>query len=167
MSQKRNTKWSQQEEAKLISLYYSDSSYDEMSKELGRSWYACKCRLMKLKLIPVDKSEPSSIEKYTVPHPKEITFEAPDLSRFGERPMGYVEDEDTSHTFSDKELNIVLDYFKARLAKLAIQKLDTSCFRESMDINQCEDFMKTEMSKIKQFVKMNAKQKEKYLIRIN
>lgn len=167
--EKHGYEWSKKDEAKLAEMLFAGASYDEMAKELGRSWFACKCRLIKLKLILFEQQpRKTNVEKYDVPlryvslrtqqNPPELIFS---FDSFEE-----VDEEDTSKTFSDAELNIVTDYFKTRLAKLAVQKLDTVCFQKGLDISRVEDIFKCEIGRINNMKKMSIEEREKVLIRI-
>ena len=160
--------WSKLEEEKLLSMFYEGYSYYEMSKELDRTWFACKCRLIKLKLLPFEKKEKEmpfmyDIEKYDVPF-KNIKKEY--ISSISMSTWVNKEEGDTSRTFSNTELNIVIDYFKTRLAKLALQKLDSKSFVKGIEIQTVEEIFKGEISKIRMAKDMTIEQREKILFRL-
>lgn len=174
--------WTRKDEKKLEDMLFEGASYEEMAKALSRSWFACKCRLIKLKLIPFEpQSKKTNVERYDVPlryvdHRKQQHRESVESlidfyikKGFMEMPTVEVEipdEEDTSRTFSDAELNIVIDYFKTRLAKLAVQKLDTVCFQKGLDISRVEDIFKCEIGRINNMKKMSVEEREKVLTRI-
>lgn len=161
--ERQGCRWSKEEDKILVRLFKECCSYKTMAKELKRSWFACKCRLARLGLIKDEIEIPKTgvlyvNAPYEIPN-KELgvvfqfdPFEEPEV--------------DDSKTFSDDELNIVMDYFKTRLAKLAIQKLDTVCFQKGLDISRVEDIFKCEINKLKNLKNMSIEEREKVLIRI-
>ena len=52
--QNHGNSWTKKDEKRLVDMLYEGASYEEMAKKLSRSWFACKCRLIKLKLIPFE-----------------------------------------------------------------------------------------------------------------
>lgn len=164
--------WTQKDENILEKMFYEGKSYQEMAEKLSRSWFSCKCRLIKLKLIPyspeiLDTSLRANVEKYDVPlnHANRKKAVQPQEQIYGVEPTMWV-DEDTSRTFSNAELNIIQEYCKARLAKLAIQKLGVEDRQIQRDIAEAEDFFTTEIRKINVAKKMPIIQREKSLTRI-
>lgn len=163
--------WTSREESKLKKMLYEGASYEEMAKALGRSWYACKCRLIRLKLIPY-QYQPitafSNVEKYDTP----ITYVNKAEVQMSCQPIVFRFDdfddaeEDTSRTFSNAELNIIIDYFKARLSKLAVQKLETRCFQRGCDISLAENIFTGEINKLKNAKTLTIQEREKCLPRI-
>lgn len=171
MSKERHgMRWTKKEDKLLVRLFKECCSYHTMAKELNRSWFACKCRLARLGLIKDEFEMPKEgilyvNAPYEVPNKGEgATFRFDifeDLSQ-----QVFKDEEDTSKTFSDAELNIVIDYFKTRLARLAIQKLDTKCFQRGLDISIAEDIFISEINKIKNVKTMTIEEREKVLSRI-
>lgn len=170
--------WTKKEDKRLKALFFEHKSFDEMGKALQRTWFACKCRLIRLGLIEGSCKNPkygdTPFEPFRVPcpDPKQSFESLIDFyikKGFMEMPTVEVEipdEEDTSRTFSDAELNIVTDYFKTRLAKLAVQKLDTVCFQKGLDISRVEDIFKCEIGRINNMKKMSVEEREKVLTRI-
>lgn len=167
--------WSQKDESLLKDMLYNGKSYEEMAKKLGRSWYACKCRLIKLKLIPFQAdtiSRKTNVEKYDVPlryvdRLKRQQIES-SIDFYIKQGLPLIEslEDDTSRTFSDTELNVVEDYCKARLARLAVQKLNIEDKQLQRDIMQAEDFFTDEIKRVKIAKKMPICQRENSLTRM-
>lgn len=147
---KDGQRWTQEEEKVLKELFYNGEQYCTMSKVLDRSWFACKCRLMKMRLLPFtsynsNKGGIRDLEKY-------------------DTPLNHVQKKD--NMFTDEELDIVVSYFKTRLAKLALQKLDTQIFQKGLDISIVEDIFISELSKIKNARFMATTEREKFLMKL-
>ena len=161
--------WTSREESELKKMLYEGASYEEMAKALGRSWFACKCRLIKLKLIPFEQqTRKTNVEKYDVPirYLNRLTAETklqPIVFSFSDFDDS---EEDTSRTFSNAELNIIIDYFKARLSKLAVQKLETRCFQRGCDISLAENIFTGEINKLKNAKTLTIQEREKCLPRV-
>ena len=164
MSRKRGGyKWTKAEEQALIKMFHEGRQYDYMAKQLNRSWFACKCRLIKLQLIPFSEEDTqysllSSVEKYDIPLKKCLKMDTFDV---------YEIKENNSRTFSNDEIDIVISYFKSSLAKLVIQKLDTVCFRRTVDITTLETVFKDEIGKLKNIKLMSMEDRERVLTKIS
>ena len=180
--------WTKKEDKRLKALFNDHKSFAEMGEALQRTWFACKCRLIRLGLIEGSCKNPkygdTPFEPFRVPNPElpanvvkileaiknDMIENFHDMKcsdgRKVEITMELPNEEDTSRTFSDAELNIVTDYFKTRLAKLAVQKLDTVCFQKGLDISRVEDIFKCEIGRINNMKKMSVEEREKVLTRI-
>lgn len=168
--EKDGCKWTKKDEQILTDMFWSGRSYDEMAKRLQRTWFACKCRLIKLQLIPynpdvTDMSLIKSVEKYDVPlrHSAKTGQCATQ-----EEVDNFINtnEEDTSRTFSTTELNIVQDYLKSRLARLAVQKLGASIYVKQLEIARLEEIFTNEISKIEMAKNMPVFERERQLVRI-
>ena len=161
--QNHGNSWTKKDEKRLVDMLYEGASYEEMAKKLSRSWFACKCRLIKLKLIPFQpQATKTNVEKYDVPlrYAKNTTLKSV------EHLMSISDEEDTSKTFSNTELNIVIDYFKTRISRLAVQKLETESFQKGVDISVAQDIFTSEINKLKNAKTMTIQEREKLLARI-
>lgn len=171
-NERHGCKWTKKEDRILIRLFRECCSYHTMAKELNRSWFACKCRLARLGLIKDEFEIPKKgilyvNAPYEVPNNRaQFTFELPEEVTESPAYIKIMEEEDTSKTFSDAELNIVMDYFKTRLARLAIQKLETQCFQKGLDISVAEDIFTSEINRIKNVKTMTIQERERVLNRI-
>lgn len=161
--QNHGNSWTKKDEKRLVGMLYEGASYEEMAKKLSRSWFACKCRLIKLKLIPFEsQAYKTNVERYDVPlrYVKNTTLKSV------EHLIGILDEEDTSKTFSNAELNIVIDYFKTRISRLAVQKLETESFQKGVDISVAQDIFTSEINKLKNAKTMTIQEREKVLARI-
>lgn len=162
-TQNHGNSWTKKDEKRLVDMLYEGASYEEMAKKLSRSWFACKCRLIKLKLIPFQpQAIKTNVERYDVPlrYAKNTTLKSV------EHLIGISDEEDTSKTFSNAELNIVIDYFKTRISRLAVQKLETESFQKGVDISVAQDIFTSEINKLKNAKTMTIQEREKLLARI-
>lgn len=163
MQERHGSSWTKKEDKKLIKLFNESKSFIQMAHELKRTWFACKCRLIRLGVIEGSLKNPhlgeTMVEPFRVPNPhSQRDFELIiDTESIGE--------EDTSKTFSDAELNIVMDYLKTRLARLAVQKVDSDIFVHTLQISQVEQTLTDELNKVKNIRKLSIKERERVLTR--
>lgn len=156
--------WTKDEDRQLKDLFNSGYSFHEMSEKLGRTWFACKCRLARLQLIPPFNSKEDfyigSMEKYRIANPN---LHLKDWKiRFcidGE--------EDTSNTFSNAELNVVTDYLKTRLSRVVCKLADGDhCFIGEVDLKLAQEVLETEISVANSMKKITVEEREKVLKRL-
>lgn len=157
--------WTKDEDRQLKDLFNGGYSFYEMGEKLGRTWFACKCRLARLQLIPpFNRKEEDfyigSMEKYRIANPN---LHLKDWKiRFcidGE--------EDTSNTFSNAELNVVTDYLKTRLSRVVCKLADGDhCFIGEVDLKLAQEILETEISVANSMKKMAVKEREKVLKRL-
>lgn len=155
--EKHGCKWTKKDEQILSDMFWAGRQYEEMAKKLSRTWFSCKCRLIKLKLLPYCSEMPefalvNSIEKYDVP-----------LDHARQKKVTQTNSE---RTFSNDEIDTIITYFKTRLAKLAIQKLDTQGFQRGIDISVAEDIFTGEINKLKNIKSMSIQEREKFLMKL-
>lgn len=157
---KHGKKWSSEDDEILKYLFNRHKSFEDMSKQLGRTWFACKCRLGKLGLIDIS-CEPNCewAEKYRIPNPiidssklESLIIDLPDTDEF----INY-------NTFNDEELSIVANYLKARLSKVVVQLLDDSCTVKQVELEQSKQVLKDEIMILNSLQKMNITDREKII----
>ena len=164
VAKRQGKQWTKKEDKLLKEMFLNCFSYKEMGKELDRSWFACKCRLARLGLIqPFRNTEEQfyvgTVEPYVVPNGLTIqTFEF---------ESGIEEEEDTSNTFSNAELNIVTDWFKTRLSRVVCKLADgTENMVVLADLNMCRDFLEQEIKIVNNMKKITVEEREKVCRRL-
>lgn len=178
--------WTKEEDKKLEHLFNTHHSFAQMGKELGRTWFACKCRLARLELIPPFRKKAEEgygligdMEPYRVPNPEKIDFIEPfkELEKmcFGEESQiipcgccsGHIDSEDTSNTFSNAELNIITDWLKTRLSSVVCRLADGDhCFMTEVELKTTKEFLETEIQVANNMKKITVKEREKVLKRL-
>lgn len=165
--------WTKDEDRQLKDLFNSHHSFYEMGEKLGRTWFACKCRLARLGLIkPFERNVEDfyigSMEKYKIPNCKEfekvmIKFDP----NFGLFNFCDKCEEDTSNTFSNAELNVVTDYLKTRLSRVVCKLADGDhCFIGEVDLKLAQEVLETEISVANSMKKITVEEREKVLKRL-
>lgn len=174
--------WTKDEDRQLKDLFKSNHSFNEMSKKLGRTWFACKCRLARLGLIePFERNIEdffiSALEPHRVPNlqkASERIGKIMDEVGFGCEQYefhgccsGHIDSEDTSKTFSNTELNIVTDYLKTRLSRVVCELVDgSSCFVREVELNTVKELLETEIKVANNMKKISVEEREKVLKRL-
>lgn len=180
MSLERHGKeWTKKEDLKLEKMFYNHFSFKQMGDELGRTWFACKCRLIRLGLIEGSCKNPkygdTPYEPFRVPCPEpkqsfEILIDFYIKKGFMEMPTVEVEipdEEDTSRTFSDAELNIVTDWLKTRLSRVVCKLADGGdCFVRTAELNAVKELLETEIKVANNMKKMTVEEREKVCKRL-
>lgn len=173
MSLERHGKeWKKSEDYKLEKMFYNHFSFKQMGEELGRTWFACKCRLARKGLIPEFKNNAGhtfskDMEPYRVPNPdvnkiQGIFEDLNSLCFIDEMP-----EEDTSNTFSNAELNIVTDWLKTRLSRVVCKLADGEhCFIRDLELNTVKELLETEIKVANNMKKMTVEEREKVCKRL-
>ena len=173
MSLERHGKeWTKSEDKKLEKMFYNHFSFTQMGNELGRTWYACKCRLARKGLIPEFKNNAGytftkDTEPYRVPNPDinkiNDMFSQLNTMCFNECEV----EEDTWNTFSNAELNIVTDWLKTRLSRGVCKLADGEhCFLRDMELNTVKELLETEIKVANNMKKMPVGEREKVCKRL-
>ena len=166
--------WTKDEDRQLKDLFKSNYSFNEMGKKLGRTWFACKCRLARLGLIEPFERNPEefyigSLEKYKIPNcmgPIEAMMKFDSDGILFNSICGKCE-EDTSNTFSNAELNVVTDYLKTRLSRVVCKLADGGhCFIGEVDLKLAQEVLETEISVANSMKKITVEEREKVLKRL-
>ncbi len=175
MSLERHGKeWKKSEDYKLEKMFYNHFSFKQMGEELGRSWFACKCRLARKGLIQPFKNNAGhtfsqDMEPYRVPNP-DINKMSDIFDSLSCMCFGDFEDEteeDTSNTFSNAELNIITDWLKTRLSRVVCKLADGSdCFIRSVELNTVKELLETEIKVANNMKKMTVAEREKVCKRL-
>ena len=167
MEKRHGKQWTNEEDKALKELFYSHKTFYEMGKELGRTWFACKCRLVRLGLIDMSVDENLKwAEKYRVPNPVKFTQfeELNDMLRVGftvEVPKE--ECELVEHTFDDNELDIISSYLQSRFAKVAVASLEQHCFLKDIELKQAKEILENEIRVVKNLKKMTIEEREQVI----
>lgn len=172
MADRHGKQWTKKEDKKLKELFLKCLSYKQMAKELGRTWFACKCRLARLQLIEPFERESEhfligSMEPFRVPNPdKENMDHIVDSLRYM-CFSNFEEQEDTSNTFSNSELNIVTDWLKTRLSRVVCKLADGEhCFVRDLELNTVKELLETEIKVANNMKKMTVEEREKVCKRL-
>lgn len=161
---RQGKEWNKSEDEQLTNLFNKHCSYYEMGKKLGRSWFACKCRLARLGLIePFEYNKDhyyiGNMEKFTVPNFNLKWVKYWDIDE--------IEDEDTSTTFSNAELNIVTDWLKTRLSLVVCKLADgENLFVKTLELNTVKQLLETEISVANSMKKLTVEERKKVLKRL-
>lgn len=165
--------WSKKEDKKLKRLFFEHCSFQEMAQQLGRTWFACKCRLIRLGLMEGSLKNPkygeTPFEPYRVPWPPKFDDLVDCIRDMINEPYITKKDnseEDTSRTFSDAELNIVIDYLKTQIARISVLKLESSCFMRGIELSTAEDLFTNEIKKAQSLKRMSVEEREKVCKRL-
>lgn len=183
--------WNNDEDRQLKALFDKHCSFAEMGEKLGRTWFACKCRCIRLGLIEGSCKNPkygeTPYEPFRVPNPPSFTEIImkldPDKVLFnticGKHEHNDVVDSlqylfdkvfkgepTTSKTFTDEELDIVANYFKSRLAKICVQKTECTCIPKLNELCSAEDTFLAELNRVKMTKTMSIEEREKVLTKI-
>lgn len=177
--------WTKDEDRQLTDLFYSHHSFRQMGDKLGRTWFACKCRLARLQLIPPFKNSKEywgligDMEQYRVPYPHSINdiFEGLENMCFGEDSVftacgccsGHIDSQEAStvNVFSDSELDVIKSWLKIRLSLIVCELADdTGCIIKQADLNQVKDVLETEIQLVNNMKKMTLEEREKVCKRL-
>lgn len=172
MANRQGKQWTKNEDKKLKELFLKCLSYKQMGKELGRTWFACKCRLARLGLIEpferrVEDFLIGGMEPFRVPNSDvnriNSMFEELTNMCFNDTEQ----EEDTSNTFSTAELNIVTDWLKTRLSRVVCKLADGEhCFVMGIELAQAKEFLETEIKVVNSMKKMPVGEREKVCKRL-
>lgn len=172
VASRHGKEWTKSEDKKLERMFYNSFSFEEMGQELGRTWFACKCRLARKGLIPAFKNNSGHVfskemERFRVPNPDFTKIN----SMFEELNNMCFDDiepeEDTSNTFSNAELNIVTDWLKTRLSRVVCKIADGSdCFVRNVELNTVKELLETEIKVANNMKKMTIAEREKVCKRL-
>lgn len=173
MADRHGKQWTKKEDKKLKELFLKCLSYRQMAKELGRTWFACKCRLARLGLIEpferrvedfyVGSTEPDIIPRSIIFPSGIIVSTDYDVEIEGE----WNNEEDTSNTFSNAELNIITDWLKIRLSRVVCKLADGEhCFVRDLELNTVKELLETEIRVANNMKKMTVEEREKVCKRL-
>lgn len=176
--ERHGKEWTRKEDAKLERMFYEHFSFKQMGEALNRTWFACKCRLARKGLIPEFKNKAGhtfspenvsgkDVEQFRVPNPDPGIL----CSMFGELNNMCFNDteqeEDTSNTFSNAELNIVTDWLKTRLSRVVCKLADGEhCFVRDLELNTVKELLETEIKVANNMKKMTVEEREKVCKRL-
>lgn len=162
--------WSKKEDKQLKLLFSQHCSFQEMAEKLGRTWFACKCRLIRLGLIEGSLKNPkygdSPFEPFKVPNPPKFASSLGSLLESLQELEWPDEEEDTSNTFSTAELNIVIDYLKTQISRIVLSELDSENFIRQTELKTAKDLFTNEIKKVQSLKKMTVKDRQKVCKRI-
>ncbi len=163
-------KWTQEEDKKLKSLFNNHKSFYEMSIALDRTWFACKCRLVRLGLIGVDSrdNEFGFLEKYRVPNLFNFNQFQQLNDLIEEQPIFKQPEQINTNntTFSDDELVIISAYLKSRYSKISLQLMEDHCFVKKLELEQAKQILEDEIRVVNSIRKMSTSEREKFLHKI-
>lgn len=172
MSLERHGKeWTKSEDKKLEKMFYNHFSFTQMGEQLGRTWFACKCRLIRLGLISGSMKNPkygdTPFEPLRVPNPHPGIL-CSMFEKLNNMCFNNVEQqEDTSNTFSTAELNIVTDWLKTRLSRVVCKLADGEhCFVRDLELNTVKELLETEIKVANNMKKMTVEEREKVCKRL-
>lgn len=172
MSLERHGKeWTKSEDKKLEKMFYNHFSFTQMGEQLGRTWFACKCRLIRLGLISGSTKNPkygdTPFEPLRVPNPDPGIL-CSMFKKLNNMCFNNVEQqEDTSNTFSTAELNIVTDWLKTRLSRVVCKLADGEhCFVRDLELNTVKELLETEIKVANNMKKMTVEEREKVCKRL-
>lgn len=167
MEKRHGKQWTKEEDKVLKKLFDNHKTFYEMSKELERTWFACKCRLARLGLIDMSADENLKwAEKYRVPNPVKFTQfeELKDMLRVGFTVQVPKEEcELVEHTFDDDELDIISSYLQSRYARVAVASLEQHCFLKDKELQHSKEILENEIKVIKSLKKMTIEEREQVI----
>jgi len=169
VASRHGKKWTTEEDNCLKELFMKHRSYEQMSRVLNRTWFSCKCRLLRLGILSYDDcggfDESADFEKFKVPNPYKPSEVFEDLCSmcFNDEKV----EEGTANTFSNAELNIITDWLKTRLARVAVKLADGEhCFIKEIELNTVKELLETELQVANSMKKISVKEREKVLKRL-
>ena len=182
-------KWTADEDRQLVCMYNKYDSYGDMGKKLHRTWFACKCRLIRLGVVKDEMSYNGWSEAYKIPKDFEekldISVKIADsvsqfINMFGNCiPCGCEEckregkltadkEELTKSeiytdefTFSTQELDIVRQYLECRLAKVCTELAKNKELASSILLHSIREHITDELGAIRNLMKMTLPERRK------
>lgn len=163
-------RWTTKEDNILKDMFKRHARYGDMAMRLGRTWYACKCRCIRLGLLDNDFTVFGD-GFYKVPNPYtpeeikqlkiQLNGEAVESS-----PMTVtIESDKPKYTFSNEELDVVLNYLKSKVAWVSIKLLEAS-INQMADYKRYKDWLADEIHRVYNLKLMSEDEREKVLTKV-